>query len=108
MTLQISELACEALKDSFAISANYFTQDLDTSARSILGYQLTLIHSFNLCYTTSTNDTHLHRTDHLLLGKAYVNSTSIQVLDSSGASATLTLKNEHYKRNAVTPATTYT
>lgn len=79
MTLQISELACEVWKDSFAITVNYLTQVLHTSARSILGYQLTLIHSFNLRYTTYTKDTHTHNKDHLLLGKACAYSTSIQV-----------------------------
>jgi len=69
------------------------------SARSILGYQLTLGHSFNLRYTISTNDTHLHRTNHLLLGKAYVNSTSIQVRDICGFSDTNTYRTLQAKRS---------
>lgn len=50
-------------------------------------------HSFNLRYTTCTKDIHLHRTEHLLLGKAYVNSTSIQARDICGFSDTNTLTN---------------
>lgn len=41
-TLQISELACEVLKVSFAITANYLAYVLQTSARTILGYRCTL------------------------------------------------------------------
>jgi hypothetical protein len=85
-----------SLKELIRDNCELFDVSPSYSARSILGYQLTLWHSFNLCYT-STNDTYLHTTDHLLLGKAYVNSMSIQAL--SVASATLT-RNEHYKRKA--------